>query len=158
VKAEPPAALPPVLPVLHPQQAAVGAAEGAPYCSSPLKRLALAPPAGEAGVAGSPLKRACRPPAPLLPEPPSFNTLIAGEASEEDLMAWAAGGGSSGALAGMGSSASLNGLLTARTGSCPLGSYLELPAVFGGEGALGAGGGAAAAPASGGGGGGGQGL
>jgi hypothetical protein len=171
VKAEPGTALP-CLPVHHLQPSAAGgggAAEGAaaaggrlpssssgpeglaggvaPYCSSPLKRLALAPPAVEGGV-GSPLKRPCRlPAAPLLPEPPSFNTLIAGEASEEDLLAWAAGGGSSGALGG--STTSLNGLLTARTGSCPLGSYLELPAVLGGEAlGLGAGGGNTAASAA----------
>jgi len=65
-------------------------------CSSPLKRTTVQLAAESVlGVAeeavGSPLKRPCN---KILPEPPSFNTLVEAEASEDDLLAW----GNSGSL------------------------------------------------------------
>ena len=65
-------------------------------CSSPLKRttaqLAAESVLGVAEEAvGSPLKRPCN---KILPELPSFNTLVEAEASEDDLFAW----GNSGSL------------------------------------------------------------
>jgi hypothetical protein len=77
----------------------LAAGAGAAACSSPLKRT-TAQLASEAGpgapeeTVGSPLKRQCN---KILPEPPSFNTLVQAEASEDDLLAW----GNSGSLASL---------------------------------------------------------